>query len=167
MGFTDVWSPMPEFPLLPGALLFLAAACGSGHAHAQQNPEQFCRRAGTDDTLRPIPPSLVPEARSMFGPSMPPDMALRTTVFRCAQGQTRMCNTGANLPCGKANTSRNNPGTSTWCKRNPDSPFIPMYAVGHDTVYRWRCKDGQAQIVSQQSQVDERGFIARYWKPLK
>jgi hypothetical protein len=147
-------------------LALLGIVLLSGAAHAQADPQQFCRRAGTDDTLRSIPPSLVPRAQSMFGPSMPSDMAQRTTVFRCMRGLTLMCNTGANLPCGKADTRRTNRGASAWCKDNPNSDFIPMYAVGHDTIYQWRCTDGQARIVSQQDQVDERGFITRYWRPL-
>jgi hypothetical protein len=144
------------------------ALCALSHvpAHAQGQPAQFCRRAGTDDTQRPIPPALVTPAQKLFGLSMPADMVQRTTVFRCMRGQVLMCNLGANLPCGKANASRTNQGASSWCKSNPNSDFIPAFAAGHDTIYNWRCKDGQAEIVSQQDQLDERGFITRYWKRL-
>ena len=148
----------------------LLALCGalllSRAAEAQQQPQAFCGRAGTDDTLRPIPLSLVPEARSLFSRDMPPDMAQRTTFFRCMRSRTLMCNTGANLPCGKADTGRDNPGASAWCKVNPQSDFIPMYAVGHDTIFAWRCRNGRPEITSQNNQVDERGFITRYWKPV-
>lgn len=152
-------------PIIAALALLGAMVLGSA-AYAQANPQQFCGRAGTDDTLRAIPLSLVPRAQSLFGSSMPPDMAQRTTVFRCMRGRTLLCNTGANLPCGKADTSRSNMGASAWCKDNPNSDFIPMYAVGHDTIYQWRCTDGQARIVSQQNKVDERGFVTRYWKRL-
>ena len=147
-------------------IVALATILLGGTAHAQQQPAQFCRRTGTDDTLRAIPLSLVPRAQAMFGPSMSPDMAQRSTVFRCMRGTVLLCNSGANLPCGKADISRTNRGASAWCKENPNSDFIPMYAVGHDTIYQWRCTEGQAEIVSQQNHVDERGFIARYWRKL-
>ncbi|MGE5270625.1 MAG: hypothetical protein ACM3JG_13240 [Thiohalocapsa sp.] len=36
--------------------------------------------------------------------------------------------------------------------------------TGHDTIYSWRCSGPKAAIVSQSFQIDNRGFIANFWK---
>ncbi len=152
--------------LLLAVLALDALALPGAAAHAAQ-PASVCARIGTDDTLRPIPESLVPAVNALFGTSMPTRMAIDTTVFRCASGRMLVCTTGANLPCGPANTSRM-PGSGAvdWCREHPDAAFIPAVATGHDTIYAWRCQGGAPQIVRQTQAVDARGFIARYWKEL-
>jgi hypothetical protein len=129
--------------------------------------EPQCRPSETDDAPRPIPGSLVPEAVRLFGlEAMPAEQVERSTVFRCAEGQTLLCNLGANLPCGKANTSRDLPAADAWCAENPGSDFIPMYVTGHDTIYRWRCDAAKAATMGEPIEVDRRGFISRLWKPV-
>jgi hypothetical protein len=132
-----------------------------------ETPAQICSRVGADDTLRPIPASLVPAVNTLFHSSMPTRMARDTTVYRCADGYVLVCTTGANLPCGKANTARTNSGADAWCRDNPNATFVPAVASGHDTIYRWRCRNGSADIERQESTVDRRGFIAQYWKRLR
>lgn len=128
----------------------------------------MCTRISTDDTLRPIPESLVPAVNAMFGTTMPPRVAVDTTVFRCADGHVLVCTVGANLPCGRANTSGTpGPGMVDWCRAHPAADFIPAVATGHDTIYTWRCQGGAPQIGRQISDVDGRGFIAQYWKALR
>jgi hypothetical protein len=98
---------------------------------------------------------------------MPARTAVDTTVFRCTQGHVMVCTIGANLPCGKANTSREpNPGMVQWCHDQPDADFIPAATTGHDTIYAWRCHNGAPRIAGQVLHVDPRGFVAEYWKPL-
>lgn len=157
--------PMP-FRRLLAVLVLAALALPVATAHAAQ-PAAACAQIGTDDTPRPIPESLVPAVNAAFGTSMPADAAIRTTVFRCADRHVLVCTTGANLPCGPANTSRT-PGTGevNWCREHPDAAFIPMVATGHDTIYAWRCHGTAPQIVRQVQDVDARGFIALYWKEL-
>jgi hypothetical protein len=41
-----------------------------------------------------------------------------------------------------------------------------MYVTGHDTIYRWRCNGAQAATTGAPLDVDRRGFISRYWKPV-
>jgi hypothetical protein len=77
-----------------------------------------------------------------------------------------LCNVGANIPCGKANTSTDLPGAKDWCRKNPDSDFIPMAATGHDTIYEWRCERGKAVIARKFHAVDDRGFVADAWMRL-
>ena len=150
----------------------LAALCslpmGACSAPASQpaSPAQVCHRLGTDDTLRPVPASVVPEVNALFHTRLPPQVAMKTTVFRCDGGQALVCTAGANLPCGKANTSRHNAGARRWCRANPDARSIPAYAVGHDTVFAWRCRGSEPEIQRQVYTVDYRGFIPAFWRRL-
>ena len=136
------------------------------HAHAE-TPAAFCQRVGTDDTTRPIPEALVPVANTAFGTSMPARIAQDTTVYRCAAGHVLACTVGANLPCGKANTSRTpGEGLVQWCRANPDAATIPAAVTGHDTLYEWSCHAGAPGIVRQTLHADPRGFVAEFWKRL-
>jgi hypothetical protein len=144
------------------AIALLTAA----HAKAE-TPAAFCQRVGTDDTTRPIPEPLVPAVNAVFGTRMPARVAVDTTVFRCASGRVLVCTTGANLPCGKADASREpGPGAFRWCADHPGSDFVPAVATGHDTIYEWGCAASAPQIARQTQQVDARGFVADFWKPL-
>jgi hypothetical protein len=128
------------------------------------SPEALCRKLGTDDRLRPISAALVPAATRLFGlHAMPAAWIRRSTYFRCFERQVLICNLGANLPCGKGNTSRRLPAAGNWCAGHPDSDFIPMYVTGHDTIYHWRCA-GKRAVTGTPLALDRRGFIARFWK---
>lgn len=155
--------------LLLLTILALAALAAAPRAPARaEPPKAACARVGTDDTLRPIPESLVPAVNAVFATRMPTGVAVDTTVFRCANGQVLVCSIGANLPCGRASTSRTpSPGVVNWCRDHPDAVFIPAVVTGHDTIYVWRCQDGAPQIVRQIQDVDSRGFIVRYWRELR
>ena len=145
-------------------LLAVWATC-SGAAHAEA-PAAFCDRVGTDDTLRPIPAELVPAVNAAFHTAMPADVATRMTVFRCADRHVLVCSVGANLPCGKADTSRVSVGGTQWCNEHRDAPFIPASVTGHASVFDWRCHDGRPVITEQRFKVDQRGFIAEFWRRL-
>ncbi len=97
---------------------------------------------------------------------MPDSAVQRTTVFLCEGGAALVCNFGANLPCGKADTERGLPAAGQYCREHPDSPFIPMFVTGHDTVYRWRCRGTAAAAQGPVARLDDRGFIERLWKPV-
>lgn len=135
-------------------------------AHAEP-PAAICARIGDDDTPRPIPASAVPAVNALFGTKMPVGEAADTAVFRCANGRVLVCMTGANLPCGPANTSRvPEPGAVDWCRDHPGATFIPAVVTGHDTIFAWECRNGAPRVVRQVQAVDKRGFITRYWKEL-
>jgi hypothetical protein len=149
------------------ALLLVAVGCvACGPAHGQAaSPAAQCRHLGTDDRLRPLPDSLVPTAARLFDlGAMPAAQIRQSTYWRCLSGRLLLCNVGANLPCGKANTSRQPVGAGAWCAAHPQSDFIPMYITGHDTIYRWRCAGGKPATTGLPEAIDRRGFIARYWK---
>jgi hypothetical protein len=98
---------------------------------------------------------------------MPPDMAMKATVFRCGNGHVLVCTVGANLVCGRAKTSRTpGRGQTDWCREHPNDAFIPAVATGHETIYAWRCENGVPRIDRQTLEVDARGFIVQNWKLL-
>lgn len=134
---------------------------------AQAETPSRSARVGTDDTARPVPASLANEVNRLFDTRMPASIVEKATVFRCFDGHVLVCTAGANLPCGKANVSRINPGAAAWCRDHPGAASVPAFATGHDTIYEWRCHGGQAEAFRQVDQVDARGFFARYWKQLR
>jgi len=142
------------------------AICLLGSASAE-TPAQVCARQHTDDATRPVPASFVTAINRLFAMNMTDDVAVATTVYRCMDGHVLVCTTGANLPCGKANTARTSAGAAEWCQGNPNADYVPAYAAGHDTIYLWRCRNGTPDVVGQTSAVDQRGFVAAYWRRLK
>jgi len=144
------------------AIWYPATACA-------QDPQSLCAKSGDDDRVRPIPAGLIPPARQLFGFSAdtPDSFIRRGTSFRCMRGDVWLCNYGANLVCGKANTSRTSEGAADFCRENPGSDVVPMAATGHDTIYAWKCVGNQAQISRQAAAVDARGFIAGNWRRLE
>ena len=156
-----------EVRLLRLAVIVLFASMllvETGRAVAQSG-ENPCRSIGTDDTVRPIPQSLVPVAKRIFGLRMEDQQVRRSTVFRCADGHILLCNYGANLPCGKANADHRLPQAEAWCREHADTDFIPRYVLPIGNIYNWRCSAGTPKIVAQIETIDPRGFVARYWKP--
>lgn len=144
-----------------------AALLASASATRAESPGEACTRIGTTDDAAPIPKALVPAANKALGTQLLTHEAMATTVFRCVDHHVMVCTTGANLPCGKANTRREPAaGMAQWCHENPNADFIPAVVTGHDTIYAWRCHGGTPRIVRQALHVDPRGFVAEYWKPL-
>src|SRR5260370_13697596 len=95
-------------------------------ALAQTLPSDYCRQAGTDDTLRPVPSSLVPAVVRLFQlNAMPAAEVSRSTSFRCAGRHVLVCTVGANLVCGKADTRRDLPDVKAWCTAHASSPGVP------------------------------------------
>jgi hypothetical protein len=150
-----------------GLWLFLLLSIIAPGAVRAEAPAQFCARAGTDDTLRPVPAALAPTVNALFQMSMPPRQVAASSVFRCAAGRVEICTAGANLPCGKANQSRTpGPGVVQWCLDHPDTDVVPAVATGHDTLFSWACRGTTPLITRQFSHPDTRGFIAEFWKTL-
>ncbi len=77
------------------------------------------------------------------------------------------CIIGANLNCGKADTSKTNLGGDVWCRSHPDDTMIPMAATGHATIYVWHCSGSRAVPTKVISKVDNQGFELLNWKLLK
>lgn len=149
------------FLLMSGVVLMTASALA-------QDVRSRCATAGDDDSLRPAPQALVPQARRLFGfsPETSGATIKKSTRFRCMGGKVWLCNFGANLVCDKANANRSSPGAEEFCKENPGANVVPMAATGHDTIYAWKCVGKRARISGQAQKLDSRGFIAGNWKQL-
>lgn len=151
------------------ASLLLAGVLALGlarPAHAADAPAA-CKAGQTDDTMRLLPPGLVPEARKAFGlsSSMPDALIQQTTVYRCDAGQTLICTAGANLPCGRADTAKTSDAANEWCASQADASVVPAFVTGHTTAYDWSCQGGKA-VPGKEAPLDERGFFKDYWKPV-
>jgi hypothetical protein len=149
------------------AIIGAVTISSMGTARAQ-DAKSLCARATDDDRVRHIPAALVPAARRLFSFSAdtPSGYIRKSTTFRCMEGKVWLCNYGANLVCGKANTSRAAAGAADFCKQNPGSDVVPMAATGHDTVYEWQCVGNKVVISKQVESVDPRGFITENWRQL-
>lgn len=152
----------------------LAAACVLlGHA-APAHAHAACPDHATDNTLRPVPASLVPAVIAAFGlhlrnasgSGITPAEVARQTVIRCDHGAVLACMTGANLNCGPADTRLVSRGGDSWCADHPDAAFVPMFATGHATNYAWRCAGTHAVPGRQTHALDKHGFVTAYWRRL-
>lgn len=110
----------------------------------------------------PVPRALEAEVARTFGVSV--DAVGHGGFVRCADGKLLACLVGANLNCGKANTSRSLPGASAFCRANPGSDVVPMAATGHDTIYAWRCVGKRAVAGDAVVVVDPDGYDAANWR---
>jgi hypothetical protein len=149
------------------ALLAVVCACRASLAApaGNEDPRAYCARVGDDDELRAPPRSLAPAIHRLF--NIGGAYALQTTYYRCAGGDVLLCAVGANLPCGKADTSTAIPAATQWCEMHESSNFIPMVVTGHDTLYSWRCVGRTAEAGDPIAKVDSRGFFVNNWKKLK
>lgn len=152
------------------AVMLLAA--GAARA-ADDGLAAQCARMRNDDTVRGYQPSLHAALAGAFArlfpaaPSPPDQRAVEAGAhIRCMDGRLLACFTGANLPCGKMNRSRDNPGARKFCRDNPDAGGVPAFATGHDTIYRYRCVSGDPRIDGTLFSLDPRGFAAELWTPL-
>ena len=148
-----------------GALLAAIVIFGPHPARADtSSSQQYCRTVRNDDTPREISDSLVPKVQKLFKIDSSDDAKLAVTS-RCMNGRVLACYEGANLPCGKANTQRVSQGATAFCKSNPNEA-VPAVAVGHDSIYAWRCRGTQAEPAQTVWHVDARGFVTEVWKPV-
>jgi hypothetical protein len=132
-----------------------------------------CAQVRSDDTVLPYDPSLraglIRAYARLFpgAPTPPPEAQLKNGAhIRCMNGRLFACFTGANLPCGKMNTARDNHGADEYCRANADVDVVPAFATGHDTIYSYRCAGGRPVIVEPTLTLDARGLAARLWAPL-
>lgn len=147
---------------------------GGAVAEPADDLHQVCRQVRDDDTLREYSPALRDETVQAFkklfpdAKSVPADDELETqAIFRCMNGKVLVCAVGANLPCVKMNAARDNPGANEFCRQNPaDEDSVPAYAVGHDSVYSYKCRNGRAEVVEPTWDLDERGFARKLWAEL-
>lgn len=143
-------------------LLVLATALLLAASVRAESPAQFCARVGNDDVLRDVPDSLAASVQAIFHLNDADD-AKTFVNFRCMSGKVMACNTGANLPCTKANISRTIPAVTQYCRMHPGDS-VPASVAGHDSIYDWSCEGSLARPSKQAWRVDSRGFIADVWR---
>ena len=149
-----------------GAATPAAGATSQATAATYAEPFAYCAAVDTIDA---------PDAR-YTGPQYPASVvdglakasghpvASGAAPWRCVGGAVWACTVGANLPCGKIDTSKTaSDAMNGYCASNPDSPFIPAYISGHDTAYEWSCDGAKAVAGRQVITVDARGFGQQYW----
>jgi hypothetical protein len=136
------------------------------------DPFTYCAKAGTDDRVG-LPAGeqaavlLEPYARAAFGVSPNVPLAASSIFWRCMDTKVYVCAVGANLPCAsRANQAKRNRGAQSFCREHPDAADVPAYAVGHDSVYEWRCTAGRAVRGAPVATIDRRGFRADIWHEL-
>lgn len=148
---------------LLAAWAVITLAASPAGAKGFQDPVAYCRAVGTIDK---------PDAR-YTGPKLPGWMAGKLNLtpdqsdrmeWRCAQGAVLACLYGANIPCAaKADTSRHpTPALASYCRTNPEAPFVPMVVTGHETVVSWACHAGRP-VVTAVGAVDAEGYATAYW----
>ncbi len=84
--------------------------------------------------------------------------------WRCVAGQVWGCNVGANLPCGRIDTSKvPTQPMNDYCRDNPGATFLPAFVTGHSTEYEWQCNGAIATAGMPVIALDPRGFGADFW----
>ncbi|WP_234730826.1 hypothetical protein [Acidocella facilis] len=145
------------------ALLLLSLFALAPRAHAAA----FCAPGQTDAAARALPAALVPQSVKAFKlHGSPPAMVQKMTLMRCMDGKAYGCFIGANLPCGPANKATILPAAKPWCDKNPNAAFVPAYISGHDSLYRWRCRNGDPVHVGAPAALDAQGYFKAYWRRL-
>lgn len=144
---------------------------GTATGQGYSDPFAYCAAVGNIDypdsryTGPKIPQVAVSSLTTLYAEQQ--DYVSQFLSWRCYKSQPLACLPGANLPCGKVNTSRTpNQGMIQFCQERPDSSFIPAVATGHDTVYSWRCTGTTPTIERQWIAVDAEGFGTNFWYQL-
>jgi hypothetical protein len=153
-----------------------ASTTVSGTGQTFSDPFAYCAAVGTVDapaaefTGPAVPPEVISGLQTAMKTNMPAEVMSQGTFWRCMDHQVYACNVGANLPCSaKANTDK----TPTQAEKdfcadaaNTNADAIPAVVTGHDTIYSWRCTNGEPAIDKQVFQVDAQGFISNIWYQL-
>ena len=129
-----------------------------------------CASVRDDDTVRSYEPTLREPTIKAFK-KMFPDMREEPASsefeaqarYRCMDGKVMVCFIGANLPCTKINTAKDNAGADAFCKQASDGVPVAAYATGHDSAYSFTCRAGRAVVDRETWQLDKRGFAAKLW----
>ena len=133
---------------------------------AEFRPGAYCRRVHDDATLHPLSAALRPGVQAAFGVPAAALAGKASGVWRCVGEHVLACITGANLPCGKIETTVSiPPAVENWCREHPDSA-VPLVVTGSASLWRWACHGAEAARAEQQWKLDSGGFAATRWKPI-
>ena len=150
---------------IPTALVLAAVVAAAGALSLQPaSAERYCPNPA-HATSAEVPPDLVAAVAKTFG--IDSSMVANGAFVRCVGPKLMACAVGANLVCDKADQRRELPGAAEWCRDNPRSDSIPMFATGHATIYEWSCKRRRAVAGKVIVTVDPQGYIAENWKEVQ
>ncbi len=145
------------------ATAFVLAAVSIASPH-RATAEPYCPNPA-HATPAKVPPDLVAAVATTFG--IDSAIIANGAFVRCVGTKLMACAVGANLVCDKADQRRELPGATEWCRDNPRSDSIPMFATGHATIYQWSCKRRRAVAGKVVLSVDPQGYIAENWKEVQ
>ena len=157
---------------LAGSLCcLLLATSQSTDAAAKEGLFQHCASGRNDDDVRNYEPALreptIKAFKEMFPNTRADPSEFETQArYRCMDGRVMICFIGANLPCVKINTAKDNPGADAFCKNASNEVPVPAYATGHDAAYSFKCRDGRAVVDLETWKLDKRGFAEKIWTAL-
>ena len=144
------------------AFVLAAIIAGAGIASPRRAAaDPYCPNPA-HATPAKVPGDLVPAVAKTFG--IDSAVVGNGAFVRCVGAKLMACAVGANLVCDKADQRRELPGATEWCRDNPRSDSIPMFATGHATIYEWSCKRRRAVAGKVIVTVDPQGYIAENWK---
>jgi hypothetical protein len=143
-----------------GAALAMSWPATPGQADAAD----YCASGAAHRAPASAPAGLESAVATAFEVS--PEAIHGAAFVRCSKGKLLACWVGANLDCGKANTSRRSVGASAFCSGNPNADSVPMFATGHDTIYDWRCVGARAVAGKIVEPIDAEGYIAANWREI-
>jgi hypothetical protein len=148
------------------ATAFVVAAVMTAASVAPQSAsaEPYCPNPAHATPVK-APPELVSVVAKTF--AIDNAIVANGTFVRCVGAKLMACSVGANLVCDKADQRRELPSATQWCRDNPRSDSIPMFATGHATIYEWSCKRRRAVAGKVVVTVDPPGYIAENWKEVQ
>ena len=148
---------------LSGAVLLSRAGLTAPASY--ESPRAYCVRVGTDDTLRTPPSSLAPAFRRLF--NIRGHYAPNAAYYRCVDGMVKVCFVGANLPCGKANTSKNQLAVARWCETHPETDQFRFTSPAMTrSILALRRSQGRDRRAGRHAATAE-DFLKEYWKMVK
>jgi hypothetical protein len=162
-----------------GVAIIVACGCLSiapsqaGDAASGKGLFRHCAKVRNDDTMRGYDPSLREPTIKAFKTMFPdakgepdPSSFAAQAHYRCMDAKVMVCFVGANLPCSKIDTAKDNPGAHAFCRQNPNASFVPAFAAGHGSAYAFRCRGGKAVVDGATWALDKRGFARKIWAVL-
>ena len=144
------------------ALIAVTIICAT-MSLAPASAEAYCPNPAHGGPAK-VPSDLVSVVAKTFG--IDSTVVASGAFVRCVGAKLLACAVGANLVCDKADQRRELPGATEWCRENPRSDSIPMFATGHATIYQWSCKRRRAVAGKAIVNVDAQGFIKENWKEM-
>lgn len=154
-------------------LAALTSPLAAKNPTADKDLHQYCRQVRNDDAIRNYTHDLFDETVKVYMKGSPDRKGAvdesefeNQAQYRCMDGKVMVCFIGANLPCVKINTAKDNPGAAAACKDAKDGETPAAAQVGHDSAYSFVCRGGKAVVDGEAWTLDKRGFAKEIWTEL-